>query len=468
MAANTISIPKEQPVEIQEEERVEIHGIERILPAARTHVRIFDNFTLWFSANLVISTVALGALAVPVFGLGFWDSVMAIVLFNVLGTFPVAFLSTLGSKLGLRQMTISRFSFGWSGAGIMALFNVAACTGWSAVNAIVGGELVAAVSGGTIARPVAILFIAVVTTIFGMYGYKRVHRYARYAWIPAAIIFLVLMIVAAPKMSIIPTPALGVAEIASFVSFGGAVYGFSTGWSSYASDYNVKQPEETPASRVFWLTFLGVVIPCVILEIFGLGLTTAFKQNGGNLLAAAAQPLGSIGNVLLILLALSIVANNIPNAYSLGLSMQVLGKSFQRVSRVIWTLFGAVFYMLIAIPAVSNFNNTLSDFLLIIAYWLGPWGIILIEEHFVFRRGKYNVDDWNTPQKLPIGWAAMISMGFGLLGVYLGAAQVLFVGPIADLFNPPYGMDVGFELGLIFAGITYLILRRIELSLGGR
>jgi len=468
MAANTISIPKEQPVEVQEEQSVEIHGIERVLPTARTHTRIFDNFTLWFSANLVISTVALGALAVPVFGLGFWDSVMAIVIFNILGSFPVAFLSTLGPKLGLRQMTISRFSFGWSGAGIMALFNVAACTGWSAVNAIVGGELVAAVSGGTIARPVAILIIAVVTTIFGMYGYKQVHRYARYAWIPAAIIFLILMIVAGPKMSIIPTPALGVAEIASFVSFGGAVYGFSTGWSSYASDYNVRQPEETPSSRIFWLTFLGVVIPCVILEVFGLALTTAFKQSGGDLLAAAAQPLGSIGNVLLILLALSIVANNIPNAYSLGLSMQVLGKSFQRVSRVIWTLFGAVFYMLIAIPAVSNFNNTLSDFLLIIAYWLGPWGIILIEEHFVFRRGRYNVDDWNTPQKLPVGWAAMISMGFGLLGVYLGAAQVLFVGPIADLFNPPYGMDVGFELGLIFAGITYLILRRIELALAGR
>jgi len=459
-AAHTLSIPEEQ--------RIERYGIERVLPETRTHLRIFDNFTLWFSANLVISTVALGALAVPVFGLGFWDSVLAIILFNLLGALPVAFLSTLGPKLGLRQMTISRFSFGWSGASIMALFNVAACTGWSAVNAIVGGELVAAVSGGTIARPVAVLVIAVVTTIFGMYGYQQIHRYARYAWVPAAIIFLILMIVVAPKVAIIPTPALGIAEIASFVSFGGAVYGFSTGWSSYAADYNVKQPQETPAAHIFWLTFLGVVIPCVILEIFGMALTTAFKQNGGNLLAAAAQPLGGFGNVLLILLALSIVANNIPNAYSIGLSMQVLGKSFQRVGRIMWTLFGALFYMLIAIPAVSNFNNTLSDFLLIIAYWLGPWAIILIEEHCIFRRGRYNVEDWNTPHKLPTGWAAMVSMALGLVGVYLGAAQVLFVGPIADLFNPPYGMDIGFELGLIFAGIAYLFLRRIELSLAGR
>jgi len=461
MATDTILIP-------EREQGIEIHGIERVSSVSRSHMRVLDNFTIWLSANLVISTVALGALAVPVFGLGFWDSVGAIILFNILGSLPVAFFSTMGPRLGLRQMTISRFSFGWTGAIIMSLFNVAACTGWSAVNAIVGGQLVAALSGGTIGRPVAILAIAVLTTIVGILGYRHIHSYARYAWIPAAVIFLIMLLIAGPKMSIIPTPALGIAEIASFISFGGAVYGFATGWSSYAADYNVKQPAETPSGRIFWLTYLGIALPCILLEIFGMGLTTAYKASGGDLLAAVLKPLGGFGSFLLVLLALSIVANNIPNAYSLGLSMQVLGRSFQRVNRIMWTLYGAVFYMLIAIPAVSNFDSTLTDFLLIIAYWLGPWGIILVEEHFIFRRGHYNVDDWNTPEKLPIGWAAIVSIALGLLGVYLGAAQVLFVGPVAGLFNPPYGMDIGFELGLIFAGISYLFLRRLELALSGR
>ena len=44
----------------------------------------------------------------------------------------------------------------------------------------------------------------------------------------------------------------------------------------------------------------------------------------------------------------------------------------------------------------------------------------------------------------------------------LGADQAYFVGPIAKLVAPS-GMDVGFELGLILAGIAYLILRRIEI-----
>jgi purine-cytosine permease-like protein len=284
-----------------------------------------------------------------------------------------------------------------------------------------------------------------------------------------AAIFLILLVVSGPKIAVVPTPALTVAEIASFISFGGAVFGFSIGWSSYAADYNANQPEQTRASNVFLLTFLGVAIPCIVLEIIGLVLTFAYKNlSGGDLFAASAKPLGIFGTFLLLILAMSVVANNIPNDYSLGLSMHVLGKPFQRINRAVWALIGAVIYVLIAVAASSDFNVRLSNFLLLIAYWLGPWSFILILEHFVFRHGHYNIEDWNTRRKLPIGWAAIISAIVGFVGVLLGAAQVYYVGPIANLFNPPYGMDIGFELGLIFAGLSYLFLRRIELNASGR
>ena len=271
-------------------------------------------------------------------------------------------------------------------------------------------------------------------------------------------------------MSIAPTPALTVAELASFVSFGGAIYGFATGWTSYASDYNVHQPENTSARRVFWLTFLGVVIPCIVLEIFGMALTTAYTGGlgVGDLLTAAAKPLGGLGTFMLVLLALSIVANNIPNDYSLGLSMQVLGRPFQRINRAVWALIGSVIYVLVAEAASTNFNQTLSNFLLLIAYWLGPWSVIVILEHFVFRRGRYNVENWNTRSKLPIGWAAIVSTIVGIGGILLGAAQVYYIGPIAHALGGQYGMDVGFELGLIFAGVAYLLLRGFELAQNGR
>lgn len=462
MASDTLDT-----VAIPEEKGLETHGIERVSPKTRTHVRIRDNFTMWASANLSIPTVALGALAVPVFQLGFWDSVLAIIIFNILGTLPVAFFATMGPKLGLRQMTISRFSFGWVGAKIMALFNVATAVGWSTVNVIVGGQLVTALSGGAIPRWLGILIIAALTTTVSIYGYRYVHRYERWAWIPMAVIFAIMLLVAGPKISTIPTPAFGIAEIAAFISFGGAVYGYATGWAPYAADYNVNQPEDTPSSRVFWLAFLGITIPCILLEVLGMALTTvaAYKGlGGGDLMSAALHPLGGFGSSLLALLALSIIATNIPNDYSLGLSVQVLGKWFQHVNRAVWTLIGAVIYVLIAVPAASNFNDTLTNFLLLVAYWLGPWAIILVIEHFVFRHGKYseyNADGWNTQSKLPVGWAAVVAMALGLVAVYLGASQFLFTGPVAKALG---GTDIGFELGLIVAAVVYFFLRRVELA----
>ncbi|HEY3328946.1 MAG TPA: cytosine permease [Capsulimonadaceae bacterium] len=442
---------------------IEQHGIERVSPSARHDVRIFDNFTMWLSANLVLSTIAVGTLAVAIFQMGFWDSVLAIVLFNILGVLPVSFFSTLGPKLGLRQMTITRFSFGWIGAGIMALFNVAACIGWSAVNVIVGAELLSHITGGAMPPWAGILVIAFLTTVVSLYGYSHVHRYERVAWIPMALIFAALMIVAGPHAKIVATPAINLAWLAGFISFGGAVYGFATGWSSYAADYNVNQPENTSPARVFWLTFFGVTIPCIVLETFGLMLSTAFKGHSpSDLLVAAVGPMGGFGTVVLGLLALSIVANNIPNDYSLGLSMQVLGTAFQKINRAVWTVLGAIIYVAIAIPAVGKFNQTMEGFLLLIAYWLGPWTIILVIEHFVIRKKTYNIDDWDTRSKLPTGWAAMTAMLVGLFGVYLGAAQEKFVGPLAMKLNPPYGIDIGFELGMILAGIVYLFLRPIE------
>ena len=112
--------------------------------------------------------------------------------------------------------------------------------------------------------------------------------------------------------------------------------------------------------------------------------------------------------------------------------------------------------------------------MLLVAYWLGPYAIILIIEHFVYRRGRYNVADWNTRSRLPMGWAAILSMVCGLIGAWLGFSQVFtlngveypITGPIGGLVSG--GMDVGFELAIIFAGIAYLILRRIEINTSKR
>ena len=69
----------------------------------------------WLAANMVVSSFAIGALAIPVFGLGFVDALLTIFFFNLLGVIPVCFFSIFGPKFGLRQIILSRFFFGYYG-----------------------------------------------------------------------------------------------------------------------------------------------------------------------------------------------------------------------------------------------------------------------------------------------------------------------------------------------------------------
>lgn len=126
--------------------RLEQRGIERVPDDERTDKNVWKVGTMWCAANMVVSSLAIGVLAVPVFGLGFVDALLAIFFINCLGALPVAFFSTFGPRFGMRQMILSRFWFGYYGVKVVAVFNCLACLGWSSVNVIVGAQLLHAVN----------------------------------------------------------------------------------------------------------------------------------------------------------------------------------------------------------------------------------------------------------------------------------------------------------------------------------
>lgn len=450
---------------------VEQRGIQRVTEEERTSQTSLQTGILWFTVNFVLSAVTTGALAIPIFGLGLWDSIAAILIFNALGILPVALFCTLGPLTGLRQMVIARFAFGWEGAKLTALFNIAACIGWSCVNAIIGGVLFHSIWHWPFA--VCLLIIAALTTLVSVYGNDLVQRYERYAWIPLAIVFIIIAITAAPHMHATATPAIKMAWFASWISYGGAIVGFAIGWSSYASDYSVYVRKSVPARSIFWWTFLGEFAACVLLQVLGVLLTTWHDTAiGTDVLSLAVKPLGTVwADILLLLLVLSVVANNIPNDYSLGLTVQVLGHNWEAVKRWVWTLIGAAIYTAIALYVVAvrglTVFESLTFFLLVISYWLGPFAVILALEHFVFRKGRYDLSSWDDGDRLARGFTpALIAFIVGLIGAGLGANQV---GPDYSLIGPVgawFGGDLGFELGTVLAGLTYFVLRQREVRNG--
>lgn len=71
---------------------------------------------------MVVSSFAIGALAQPIFDLGFVDTALTIILINALAILPVCYFSTFGPRFGLRQMVLSRFFFGYHFVKISMFF----------------------------------------------------------------------------------------------------------------------------------------------------------------------------------------------------------------------------------------------------------------------------------------------------------------------------------------------------------
>jgi len=197
----------------------------------------------------------------------------------------------------------------------------------------------------------------------------------------------------------------------------------------------------------------------------------AYYDTGiGGLLGAVMIPrLGGFGKFCLVILALSIVANNCPNIYSVSLTLQVLARRSARVPRFVWTFVATLAYIAVAIPGYSHFTSVLEDLMLGIAYWLAIYIGIAVSEHVVFKRGfaGYHAEDYMDKDKLPPGFAAITAFCFGILGAVLGMAQENFTGPIGKLCGVNGG-DIGFELAFGFAAVSFCILRYFEKKHFGR
>jgi purine-cytosine permease-like protein len=72
------------------------------------------------------------------------------------------------------------------------VFNVLACIGWSSVNTIVGAQLLHAVNSD-VPGFAGVLIIAIATFIVTLFGYKIVHAYEFWSWIPCFIVFLIVL-----------------------------------------------------------------------------------------------------------------------------------------------------------------------------------------------------------------------------------------------------------------------------------
>ncbi|CCF60691.1 hypothetical protein KAFR_0L00830 [Kazachstania africana CBS 2517] len=465
----------------------ETKGIEPVTDDERSDDDgIINAASMWFSANMVIAALSTGALGPLIYGLNFGASALTIIFFNILGLLPVAYFSVFGVEFGLRQMILSRFLVGNVTARIFALINVIACIGWGIVNTVASAQLLNMVNqnGANLPLWAGCLVIIGATVLVTFFGYKIIHLYQKYAWIPNFAVFLV--IIARLKISGNFSNGAwtsGSTTAGDVLSFGSVIFGFATGWTTYASDYTVYMPKSTNKYKIFFCLVGGLAFPLFFCMLIGAACAMGALNNDtwmqyydnnsvGGLVYAILVPnsLHGFGEFCCVILGLSTVANNVPNMYTIALSSQAMWEPLAKTPRIIWTLAGNAAALAISIPCCYYFDEFMQNFMDSIGYYLAIYSSIALSEHFIWRHNSfknYNTEDWDNWSKLPIGIAGTAALIVGAFGVALGMSQTYWVGQIARRIGE-YGGDIGFELGAGWAFVIYNILRPIEIKYFGR
>ena len=222
----------------------------------------------------------------------------------------------MGPGTGLRQVSISRYSFGWWPSKIIAFLNVIEQLGWSSVGCITGGLSLSAVSDGRVNLVLGVVIIAVVGLCFSFVGLRAVMTYEKYAWAVFFVIFMIMYGEVGHYADIkTPPQVTGATESGMILTLLGVVYGSSASWSSICSDYYVQYPVNTSKSKIFLLTTFGITIPTCIGMVMGccvgstMGINTewadTYNNSGvGQLIQTILYPLG-FAKFLLVILVLS-------------------------------------------------------------------------------------------------------------------------------------------------------------------
>ena len=438
---------------------VEAHGMEPIPESAR-YGSVGRVFTVWFTPNLVPAAFFIGTLVTADFlKLGFVTSLLAIIVGNVVGSYVVALLSTMGPKLGLAQMPAARLPFGKS-IVVPGLLNWLSTIGWDGVNSVFGAIAI------TILIPAlpfwgALLIIIAVQAALGIIGYEAIHTFEKWMAIVLGAMFVVLTIgifAGGQGSTALADGFSGADQIGAFVAYVAIVASFVLAWSLYASDYSRYLPANADTRKVFWYTLLGMAIASGWLEI--LGLLVAGAATGEESSDTIYNVLGGSGNLIaalaMVAIAIGTVAVNAMNDYTGSLSLQAAGLRIRRVySAAIVAVLGFLFTLYLQYG--GDFAGNFINFLLFISYWITPFvGVVLADW---WLRGR-KADAWSIVDfaRLPSGTVALAALVIGfLVGIPFQNSSLGYTwgGPF-NYVTATYlhGADLAYYVG---GGVAFLI-----------
>ncbi len=433
---------------------VEPGGAE-FIPLHERHGRPIQLFWTWTSPNLEFATVFVGVLAVALFGLSFWQSVLAILLGTAAGSLAQGVLSARGPEHGVPQMVLSRLGFGYWGNILPAGLNsITAGIGWFAVNSVSGTFALNTLTH--MPKILCLIIIVAAQIAIAYFGHNLVHAFERYAFPVLAVIFVIATVWILAKSH--PGAAHHTLP-GGFLLTTGAVFGYAAGWNPYAADYTRYFPPATSKKAIGWWSAAGLFLSCVVLETAGAASATAATAG-----ASLGDPTGTftghlptgLADATLLAIALGAICANVLNIYSGAMSFVAMGVRLPlALRRAIVALGFGVIGFIVAITGLHDAGAKYTDFLLIISYWIAPWLAVMFCDQFLYRRRSLAEEEGLLFDKQYSNWAGPVAMVAGVvLSVWLFSNQTKYIGPIPK--HVPSVGDLTFEAGFVITAVVYL------------
>ena len=441
----------------------------------RTH-RVSGQFWIWCGANIAPINWVLGALGIAL-GLGLRDTLIVLVLGNLIGMAVFGLFSLMGQRTGVTGMVLSRAAFGRRGAYLPAAIQACLAIGWCAVNTWIILDLVMALLGKIgLVDPAAddlwwkILVAALIMVIqvaISWAGYKAIATFERWTVPPTIVVLIAMSVVAWTQLDIDWGYAGPTGEVltgtARWVAMSGVMTAIGIGWGitwfTYAADYSRFVSRDVPRRKLYLASVLGQFIPVVWLGV--LGATLATKNGSVDPGALIVGNFGALAIPVLLLVIHGPIATNILNIYTFTVAAQALDVKVERRDLQ---------------PGGRGPRDGCRDVLHLPGQPCqhaghladrhcrvdrSQWGGIMLVHYYKFERGDLNTSrlfDRPGAGRLPnINWATMASFALGVFATWLflyGLTPAL-QGWVATAMG---GLDLSWLAGSLVAAGSYAVL----------
>lgn len=451
--------------------RIELHSID-VVPLEERHGTLRSLGAVWFVANMNLTAVATGIVALSVGGTLFW-TLIAVVVWSLFGTIFMALHSTQGPHLGLPQLVQSRPQFGYIGAAFTVfIFVLANYIAYNTSDALLSSD--AAHEILHVPLWLGYLLAAAIAAAIAIFGYDMIHKINRLLTIPT-ILIMILATVGALMTKNISMAAFspGPFRLAPFMTTLALIGGFQLGWAPYVSDYSRYLPATVGTRASFWWTFapsaLSGIWVFAVGAIVQAGTKAASPIAGFRAAGDAVFPGG--GTVLVLGLLVGLLAVMAINQYGGSLTMLSIADSVHPINpgkraRIATVLaMAAIVYGVAQVVGEARFNDFYGSALIYLAYAFTPWTAINLIDYFFVRHGVYAISEIFKPRGVygRIGWrgntAYLVTI---LVMVPFMVNSPHFTGFAAHaLGDVDYAIFIGLVLG---AALYWVLTRSLDLT----